>query len=302
MQIHRSAVEVIIQTPAKLNLFFEVLARRSDGYHEIESLICPINLFDTVHFRAESNGRVEFHCVTSRGFGENAIAGLGVIPEGCDNLAVRAVELLRNRAGIRLGASLQLVKRIPAASGLGGGSSDAAAALVAANIGWKLGWPLAELTRLAAEVGSDVPFFLIGGAAICRGRGELIEPAPGLGELHFVVVRPPEGLSTPAVYGQCVPADHAKTAAALIAAFENGEVGEAGRLLFNRMQLAASRLSSWIALLQRVFQQSDCLGHEMSGSGSAYFGLCRHATHARRLARRLESLGVGRVFAVRSCH
>jgi 4-diphosphocytidyl-2-C-methyl-D-erythritol kinase len=211
------------------------------------------------------------------------------------------VELLRRRAGIREGASLQLVKRIPAASGLGGGSSDAAAALAAANIGWKLDWPLEELARLAAELGSDVPFFLAGGSAICRGRGERIEPVRQFGELHFVVVRPPEGLSTPAVYGQCRPAENAKSAASIIAAFERGAVGEAGRLLFNRLEPAATRLSSWIARLQRLFQQSDCLGHGMSGSGSAYFGLCRHAVSARRLARRLESHGVGRVFAVRSC-
>jgi 4-diphosphocytidyl-2-C-methyl-D-erythritol kinase len=302
MQIHRSAVDVVIQTPAKLNLFFEVLAQREDGYHEIETLICPFNLFDTVYFRTESSGRVDFHCVLSRGFGEKAKAGLGVIPEGCDNLALQAVELLRQRAGIRAGAFLRLVKRIPAASGLGGGSSDAAAALVAANVGWKLDWPLVELARLAAELGSDVPFFLAGGAAICRGRGERIESLPSLGALHFVVVRPPEGLSTPAVYSQCQPADNAISAAPLIAAFGKGDLGEAGRLLFNRLEPAASRLSSWIVRLQRLFQQSDCLGHGMSGSGSAYFGLCRHATHARRLARRLESHGVGRVFAVRSCH
>ena len=301
MQIHRSAVEVVIQTPAKLNLFFEVLAKRGDGYHEIETLICPISLFDTVSFRAESSGRIDFHCVISRGFGENENAGLGVIPEGCDNLAVRAVELLRKHAGVRAGACLRLVKRIPAASGLGGGSSDAAAALAAANLGWKLNWPPAELARLAAELGSDVPFFLAGGAAICRGRGELIETLPGLGELHFVVVRPPEGLKTPAVYGLCRSADKAKPVAPLIAAFEKGNVGEVGRLLFNRLEPAATRLSPWTERLQRSFQQSDCLGHGMSGSGSAYFGLCRHALHARRLARRLESRGLGRVFAVRFC-
>ncbi|MCC6125483.1 MAG: 4-(cytidine 5'-diphospho)-2-C-methyl-D-erythritol kinase [Pirellulales bacterium] len=301
MLIHRSAVEVVVHTPAKLNLFFEVLAKRDDGYHEIETLICPINLFDTVCFRAASNGRVDFQCVLSRGFGVSDNAEPGAIPEGCDNIAVRAVELLRRRAGLRAGARLRLVKRIPAAAGLGGGSSDAAAALSAANIGWKLDWPSEELARLAAELGSDVPFFLAKGAAICRGRGERIQPLQSMGELHFAVVRPPEGLATPAVYGQCLPAENAKSAAPLIAAFERGDVGKAGRLLFNRLEPAATRLSSWIARLRRIFRQSDCLGHGMSGSGSAYFGLCRHALHARRLARRLESLGVGCVFAVRSC-
>jgi 4-diphosphocytidyl-2-C-methyl-D-erythritol kinase len=301
MHIHRSAVEIVIQTPAKLNLFFEVLAKRSDGYHEIETLICPINLFDTVLFRAKSKCEIDFECVAARGFGHQARAGLGIIPEGCDNLAVKAVELLRRRAGVQAGADLKLVKRIPAASGLGGGSSDAAASLVAANIGWKLDWPAAKLAVLAAELGSDVPFFLADGPAICRGRGERIEPIERLGELNFVVVRPPEGLSTPAVYGFCRPAGNARSVAPLIAALEKGNVGEAGRLLFNRLELAASRLSSWIARLQRIFHQSDCLGHGMSGSGSAYFGLCRHAIHARRLARRLQSRGAGNVFAVRSC-
>jgi 4-diphosphocytidyl-2-C-methyl-D-erythritol kinase len=301
MQIHRSSVDVVIQTPAKLNLFFEVLAQRVDGYHEIETLMCPITLFDTLYFRAEANSRVDFHCVLSRGFGDTKNADLGIIPEGCDNLAVRAVELLRRKAGIQAGACLRLVKRIPAASGLGGGSSDAAAALAAANLGWNLAWPKAELARLAAELGSDVPFFLADGPAICRGRGEQIEPVPSLGELHFVVVRPPDGLSTPAVYGLCRPAENARPIAPLIAAFDKGKVGQAGRLLFNRLEPAATRLSSWIARLQRIFHQSDCLGHGMSGSGSAYFGLCRHAIHARRLAQHLKSRGIGRVFAVRSC-
>jgi 4-diphosphocytidyl-2-C-methyl-D-erythritol kinase len=301
MFIHRSAADVIIHTPAKLNLYFEVLAKRDDGYHEIETLMCPIDLFDTVQFRAEANEDIVFHCVLSHGFGENASADLGIIPKDCENLAVRAVELLRRRAGIRAGGSLRLVKRIPAASGLGGGSSDAAAALAAANIAWNLHWPRAELARLAAELGSDVPFFLVGGPAICRGRGERIEPLPNLGDLHFVVARPPQGLSTPAVYGRCVPAEVAKSPARFIAAWKEGNICEAGRLLFNRLEPAATRLSSWIVRLQRCFQSSDCLGHAMSGSGSAYFGLCRHAVHARRLARRLEAQGIGCVFPVRFC-
>jgi 4-diphosphocytidyl-2-C-methyl-D-erythritol kinase len=122
-----------------------------------------------------------------------------------------------------------------------------------------------------------------------------------LGELHFVLVRPPEGLSTPAVYGACRPAERPKSATSVVEAFTVGNLGEAGRLLFNRLEPAATRLSSWIFRLQRLLERSDCLGHAMSGSGSAYFGLCRHALHARRVARRLEAQGVGRVFAVKSC-
>ena len=109
---------------------------------------------------------------------------------------VRCLELLRRACGIEAGISFHLVKRIPSAAGLGGGSSDAAAALVAANTIWNLDWSREALAKVAAELGSDVPFFLGSQAAVCRGRGEQIEELSGLGALHFVVVRPPEGLST----------------------------------------------------------------------------------------------------------
>src|SRR5690606_4305446 len=121
---------------------------------------------------------------------------LGDLPTDRSNLAVRAVELLQARAGIEAGATMRLVKRIPSAAGLGGGSSDAAAALMAANQAWGLNWSVSKLETLAGELGSDVPFFLTPGAAICRGRGERVEPLPRTMPLHVVVVRPPVGLST----------------------------------------------------------------------------------------------------------
>src|SRR5205823_2480704 len=123
-------------------------------------------------------------------------AALGELPQEADNLVTRAMQMLRSQAHVAAGARVQLLKRIPSAAGLGGGSSDAAAALVAANAGWELNWPQAELAALAARLGSDVPFFLGHGPALCRGRGEQIEPVGGLGCLHFVLVRPPAGLST----------------------------------------------------------------------------------------------------------
>ena len=181
MHIHRSAVDLVVQAPAKLNLFFEVLAKRSDGYHEIETLMCPIDLYDTLHFQEDPSGQLELRCRRVFGAGGPSGRGLDEVPEGPDNLVVRAVELVRRRTGVRRGAKLRLVKRIPAAAGLGGGSSDAAAALVAANEGWRLGRSRDELAQWAAELGSDVPFFLAGGPAVCRGRGERVTPVAGLG-------------------------------------------------------------------------------------------------------------------------
>jgi 4-diphosphocytidyl-2-C-methyl-D-erythritol kinase len=301
MHIRRSAVDLLIQAPAKLNLFFEVLARRSDGYHEIETLMCPIDLYDTLRFQEDSGGQVELRCRRVCSGRDAESRGLQEVPEGPENLVVRAVELVRRRAGVRRGAKIQLIKRIPAAAGLGGGSSDAAAALVAANEGWQLNRPCEELAEWAAELGSDVPFFLVGGPAVCRGRGERIVPTAGLGELHFVVVRPPVGLSTAAVYGVCRAAEKPHEVLPLVEALQRGDWGQSGRLLFNRLQSAAEQLSPWIGRLQQEFAQLDFLGHGMSGSGTSYFGFCRHARHARRCARRLEAKCLGSVFAVRSC-
>jgi 4-diphosphocytidyl-2-C-methyl-D-erythritol kinase len=119
--------------------------------------------------------------------------------------------------------------------------------------------------------------------------------------LDFVVVRPPEGLATAAVYGVCRPADRPQAILPLIDALRRGDGKESGRRLWNRLQPAAESLSPWVKRLHEEFSHLDFLGHGMSGSGTSYFGLCRHARHARRCARRLEARGVGAVFVVRSC-
>ena len=301
MQIHRSEAEVVVRTPAKLNLFFEVLAKRDDGYHEIETLMCPIDLYDTLYFTKETSGQVNLKCEWALGVSTPDGDRLDELPQGHDNLAVRATELLREQTGALPGATLRLLKRIPTAAGLGGGSSDAAAALVAANEGWGLGLSQSNLAELAARLGSDVPFFLANGPAVCRGRGERVEPVGCAEMLNFVVVRPPVGLSTAAVYDAVRPAQEPRSLAPMLNAFSRGNIDQIGRLLWNRLQGAAENLSPWIERLQREFAREDFLGHGMSGSGTSYFGLCRHAHHARNVAKRLEERDIGSVFAVRSC-
>ena len=154
---------------------------------------------------------------------------------------MRAVTRLREAAGVTAGAAIHLIKRIPSAAGLGGASSDAASALLAANAAWQLGWPRAELARLAAELGSDIPFFFGNGAAICRGRGELIEPLSLTSSLHLVVVRPPEGLSTALVYQHCSPAEQRAHVEPLVAACSRGDSGGVARHLVNRLEPAAAK-------------------------------------------------------------
>jgi 4-diphosphocytidyl-2-C-methyl-D-erythritol kinase len=307
MHVRQFATYAEVVTPAKINLFLEVLAKRSDGYHEVETILTAVTLYDTLVFTPCPDSEIKLACRWSIGLsalevdegGSMSSARellLGEIPGGPENLAWRAAALLRERAGIRLGATMCLVKRIPAASGLGGASSDAAAALVAANAAWRLDWPRARLAELAAELGSDVPFFLTRGAAVCRGRGEQIEKIP-VARLHVVIVRPPIGLATPTVYKECRPKDSPRGAALLIASLGRGEADNAGRQLLNDLQPAAARLTPWITTLQKEFEKQDVLGHQMSGSGSSYFGLCRSHRHTRRIAARLRARGIGAVFA-----
>lgn len=296
---------VEVWAPAKLNLFLELLARRDDGYHELETLMVAVNLFDTLLLSANDTGHVSLSCEWSLGLQAQACraseSGERTIwerlPEGTQNLAFRAVELLRQRAGCERGADVRLTKRIPAAAGLGGASSDAAAALWAANIAWNLGWSRSQLSAVAAELGSDVAFFLEADAAVCRGRGERVEPVV-VPRMHFVVVRPPEGLSTPLVYRHCRVPERPERVEELLAAMRRGDWAAMGRALHNRLQEPAERLSPWIGQVSRVFEGVDCAGHRMSGSGTSYFGLCRHARQAQHVSGCLRAAGFRAVFPV----
>jgi 4-diphosphocytidyl-2-C-methyl-D-erythritol kinase len=299
IEVQRRSSGVAVRTPAKLNLFLEVLGKRADGFHELETLMVPVNLYDLLEFAPADSGEIELACERFPSAGK-AAEETSRLPEGSDNLVVRAVRLLADRAGVQAGARMKLWKRIPVAAGMAGGSSDAAAALLAANAGWRLDWPRERLLPLAAELGSDVPFFLGTGPAVCRGRGERIERTAGLGHLHFVVVAPPVGLSTAAVFRCCRPALAPRPLAPLLEALRAGDLPVAGRSLFNRLEPAAAELSPWIERLRNEFAQSGFIGHQMSGSGTSYFGLCHNLAHARRAASRLRGRKVGEVYAVRT--
>jgi 4-diphosphocytidyl-2-C-methyl-D-erythritol kinase len=298
MRIAFDEDRVTVQAPAKLNLFLELLARRADGYHDLETLMVAVDLCDQLSLQSRDDG--ELHLVTDWAATIPCHTSLGDVPAGHDNIVVQALERLRERAGVSLGANIRLRKRIPSAAGLGGASSDAAAALLGANVLWDLRWTTAELSLLAAELGSDVPFFLGASAAVCRGRGEQIEPLPSLPRLDVVIVRPPEGLSTPAVYGRCQVADSPASVDPAVAAWRRGDIAGLARHMTNRLEPAAEALSPWIARLRAAFAEQNCYGHQMSGSGTSYFGLCRHALHARQVASRLRARDIGYVVCTRT--
>ncbi len=298
MNLVRTPSGVVVQAPAKLNLFFEVLGKRPDGFHEIETLVVPIDCWDTLWLAPRSDDRIHLSCFQAGGRQEAGRAD--DVPCGPENLVVRAIELLGRRAGVERGVDVRLFKRIPTAAGLGGGSSDAAAALAGANALWNLGCSIESLADLGAELGSDVPLFFAPGAAVCRGRGERVEPVAMRGTLHFVLVRPPVGLSTAAVYARCQPGQPPRSVEPVQRALKAGNLGELGRELFNRLEPAAESLCPWIDRLRSELAREDCLAGRMTGSGTCWYGLCRHAGHARRVARRLQAKGWAMAWAVRA--
>lgn len=307
MNLRQNESKRIVHAPAKLNLLLEVLDYRDDGYHELATLMTPVRLFDSIAFEptpaaAAPQGTIEF---TIRGADVAAD-----IPAGASNLVVRALELLRRRSGCELGAKVELIKRIPSAAGLGGGSSDAAAALRLGNRAWQIDWTREQLLPLAAELGSDVPFFLEPGAAICRGRGERVERLAGIRPLDVVIVKPPTSLATADVYQALdrLPAqarrgaqDAERRLALLVGAVRRGAINQLSSWMGNRLQDAAVGLSTWIERIRAAFAGLDFVGHQLTGSGSAYFGICRHAQHARRLASVLKTQQLGLVYVTRSC-
>jgi 4-diphosphocytidyl-2-C-methyl-D-erythritol kinase len=313
MDLRRDYLTRIARAPAKLNLFLDLLGRRDDGFHEVETLMVPIRLYDSVSFlpiRPAGNPQQAQIELSVRVCDPVRAAAKGTaVPEGAENLVVRALELLRQRSGCELGAKLELIKRIPSAAGMGGGSSDAATVLKLANTGWGLNWSIDRLAEVGAEIGSDVPFFLYGGAAVCRGRGERITTLPSISPIHFVVVKPPVGLSTGEVYRALdnlsdASGRQAESGGALAEVVEgcvSGRAAGLGRRMRNALQLSASSLSPWVDRLKIAFDRLDFVGHQLSGSGTAYFGVCRHAQHARRLANILRTRQLGLVYATRSC-
>lgn len=290
-----------VLAPAKLNLFLRVVRRRSDGFHEIETVMTAVNIYDTLRFASCESSAIKFQVVMAGARTTNSFRSES-IPTGVENLVVRAAQLLKEYARTDKGVQISLLKRIPSAAGLGGGSSDAAATLAALNRLWNLSLTKAELLDLAAQLGSDIGFFLTGSStAVCRGRGEIVEPLRLMNCLHFVVARPSTGLSTPQVFRHCHPGDTKQSVEAFIDSLNRPGLGRMVRLLLNDLQTPAEELNEEVRTLRCRFDQLPVVGHQMSGSGTSYFGVCASSRHAQTVAARLRAAGVPWVQIARTC-
>jgi 4-diphosphocytidyl-2-C-methyl-D-erythritol kinase len=302
---------VTVRVPAKVNLQLAVGPPRPDGFHEIVTVFHAVSLYDEVTVSDAEQSRV-----TVTGEGADSI------PDGDGNLAVRAVSALARAAGLpprRIprvvsdtasspagtpapGVAMEIRKRIPVAAGLAGGSADAAAALVACNELWRAGLSQQELAEVAAGIGSDVAFALVGGTSVGQGRGERLTPALVAGQYHWVLAFAAGGLPTPDVYQACdriraardiVPAPP-RLSTELMAALRSGDPAEVGPLLSNDLQPAAVSLRPDLRRTLAVGKEYGALGAVVSGSGPTCAFLVFDAQRAVDLIVALTGAGVCR--------
>jgi len=265
-----------LESFAKVNRTLRVLGKRADGYHEIDTIFQTVDLSDRMDFLE----------------GEDAGGEVTLTIEGADlpaddsNLILRAAAALANRTGARRGVRIHLSKKIPIGGGLGGGSSNAATTLIGLSTLWNLQLSDAELHPIAASLGSDVPFFLLGGRARGSGRGEILEPLPDCPEEWLVLVFPGFSLSTAVVYGAlAAPALTDSVAATNLRGSDSG--GGPDR---NDLEPAAESLRGELRRFRAALLDSGATSARLSGSGSTVFGLFGDEESARRAIERLAGL------------
>lgn len=277
------------RAPAKVNVALRVGPPRPDGYHELATVFHALTLYE--------------HVAATPGDGVSvSVEGPGAedVPLDGRNLAARAATALASYAGVDAAVHLHLVKGVPVAGGMAGGSADAAAALVACNALWGTRLARHELHLLAAGIGSDVPFALLGGTAVGTGRGERLTPALSRGPYQWVLALADGGLPTPAVFAEL---DRLRAGARVgepavpdrvMAALRSGDPERLGAVLVNDLQAAACSLRPALARTLDVGHELGALGGVVSGSGPTCAFLARDAEHALDLAVGLTAAGVCR--------
>ncbi len=267
---------LIAQAHAKINWALDILGVREDGYHQMDMLMQSISLCDTLRFE-----QADQLTLTINGQ-EDAFQE--------ENLIIRAARLLQAESGFHGGARINVAKRIPARAGLGGGSADCAAALIALNRLWKLGFSQEELLRLGLRLGADVPFCLTGGLMRVGGIGERLAPVSSSGPVSLLLVMPDDGLNTREVFREydagrrCLPPVNMDDAAAALARGEYAVLNERAQ---NVLTEPAMRMSASIApAIYRLDEQGAVMAR-MSGSGSAVFGLFAATEEAEAACRAL---------------
>ena len=272
-----------IEAYAKVNLTLEVLGLRADGYHAIRSVLLPISLSDTIEITPAAN------LTSDTGY--------------ADDLCLKAAKVLCAAVGRRdLGAAIHVIKRIPVGGGLGGGSADAAAVLRALNDLWQCGFSREQLVQLAAQVGSDVPALVMGGAVLMEGRGEIVTKIKEPKSINFVLLSPNIGCSTKKVYENCKfrVTNDPKIVYNIRQAISKGDPNLIAQAMMNDLQEAAVGLVPEVGAALTALEEAGVARPQMSGSGSTVFGLVPNETRGCEIAAFLTAKGF-RAWAVHAC-
>jgi 4-diphosphocytidyl-2-C-methyl-D-erythritol kinase len=268
----------------KVNLLLNILGKRPDGFHEVETLMHPVGLHDRLTFERLPR-EIKLTCSDP------------LLPVGSKNLVFRAAALFLKNASINEGARIHLEKRIPVAAGLGGGSGNAATTLLALNELFGHPLPPNALHEMAAALGSDIPFFLQNHPALATGRGEIIQPLeyfPALQSTHIVLIHPGFGISTAWAYQQLSHHPEAQNgrpgrAARLAELLRAGPMAEAAREFYNSLEAPALHKYPLLQLFQEFLCQNGAWASLMSGSGSTTFGLVDSQKTAEQLLEKFKS-------------
>lgn len=281
-QQRRATGSLTLFSPAKINLYLRIVGKRPDGYHELETIMLPLDFGDQIALHSRKTN-LTLVCNDSR------------LPTDDTNLALRAARKLAEAFRLEKGAKIDLVKRTPLAAGLGGGSSNAAITLLGLNQLWKLNAPGEKLHALAASLGSDINFFMAGGAALCHGRGERIELIPCKLSGAILLVNPGFGISTKWAYESwaravaesrlTVPPPEVSL---LLRALAEDDLAGVSRCLFNSLEAPSIHKFPVLELIKDAMREGGAAGALMSGSGATVFGLFPDAKLAKTSARKIR--------------
>jgi 4-diphosphocytidyl-2-C-methyl-D-erythritol kinase len=280
-----TAPRLRVQTPAKLNLTLQVLGRRPDGYHEILSIMTPVGLFDDLEVQTLSGAEIRLRC-----------EGIPS-PQGPENLVFRAAQNFQMKTGTSTGLGIRLFKRIPVAAGLGGGSSDAAATLLALNQMHTPSLPHDELARMAVSLGADVPFFLDPRPSVARGIGEILDPIENFPKFWYVIVVPPLPVSTSWAYSQLGAKELTPVGEARIILNLGQLCADVRYVLENDLEIVTASQFPVIHTIKKALEDAGAEGTLMSGSGPSVFGVFRSRDPALRAKSLLLRKTLGDVFA-----
>lgn len=272
-----------IQTPAKLNIRLKVVGRRSDGYHELVSIMVPVTLFDCLELKRLPKNRIALVC---KGFS---------LPNGEKNLVYRAARSFFVRTGINGGVSIRLTKNIPVAAGLGGGSSDAAGTLKCLNEMWSRPLDPSDLWELASGLGADVPFFLLNGPSIAKGIGEILEPIEKWPRFWYVIIMPPFEVSTSWVY-ENLKLKLTKRGYRFNLNRLMKDPVQISNILENDLESVTAAHFPVINIIKRALMDAGAMGALMSGSGPSVFGVFESRDKALSAKRSLLPRNMGDVF------